>query len=198
LSPSRTAAAFDTIERSGRMQEELIDDLLDVSRIVTGRLRLAIAPVDLRAVLQTVLEAIGPDALGRGLTLHTSIDGGMTVSGDVIRLQQAVSNVLENAVKFTPPGGSIEVRLDRAAAKARIVVRDTGCGIRPDFLSQIFVPFRQAEDVKTRKRGGLGLGLAIVRSLVELHGGEVTAESAGEDAGATFTITLPLCAEAGA
>jgi PAS domain S-box-containing protein len=198
LSPSRTAVAFDTIERSGRMQEELIDDLLDVSRIVTGRLRLEIAPVDLYAVVRAAADGIGPDALGKGLTLHTSIDGGMTVSGDVIRLQQAVSNVLENAVKFTPSGGSIEVRLERAAAEARIVVRDTGCGIRPDFLPQIFQPFRQAEDVKSRKRGGLGLGLAIVQSLVERHGGAVTAESAGEDAGATFTITLPLSAEAGA
>jgi PAS domain S-box-containing protein len=192
VSPERAARALETIERSGRMQAELIEDLLDVSRIVTGRLRLNLAPVDLRAVAQAALDAIRPDTAGNGVRLEASLDAGGTVLGDTIRLEQVVSNLLNNAVKFTPAGGSVELRIERTDREARIVVRDTGRGITPEFLPQIFEPFRQADDVKTRKTGGLGLGLAIVRSLVEQHGGTLTAESAGEGTGSTFTVTLPL------
>src|SRR5207253_753496 len=192
VSPERAARALQTIERSGRMQAELIDDLLDVSRIVTGRLRLNLGPVNLQAVAQAALDAIRPDTAGNGVRLEASLDAGGTVLGDAIRLQQIVSNLLNNAVKFTPAGGCVELRIERADRGARLVVRDTGRGIAPEFLPQIFEPFRQADDVKLRKSGGLGLGLAIVRSLVEQHRGTVKAESAGEGTGATFTVTLPL------
>ena len=192
VSPERAARALQTIERSGRMQAELIDDLLDVSRIVTGRLRLNLGPVDLQAVAQAALDAIRPDTAGNGVRLEASLDAGGTVLGDAIRLQQIVSNLLNNAVKFTPAGGCVELRIERADRAARLVVRDTGRGIAPEFLPQIFEPFRQADDVKTRTAGGLGLGLAIARSLVQQHGGTVKAESAGEGTGSTFTVTLPL------
>jgi len=196
LTPERTARALKTIERSGRMQAEMIDDLLDVSRIVTGRLRLNLGQVDLRAVAQAALDAIRPDAVAKGVRLEASLDAGVTiVVGDVIRLEQVVSNLLNNAVKFTPAGECIELRLERIDREVRIVVRDTGRGIAPEFLPQIFEPFRQADDVKLRKSGGLGLGLAIVRSLVEQHRGTVRAESGGEGSGSTFTITLPLSDE---
>ena len=192
VSPERAARALQSIERSGRIQAELIDDLLDVSRIVTGRLRLNLTPVDLRAVAQAALDAIRPDAVGNDVRLEASLEAGGTVLGDAIRLQQIVSNLLSNAVKFTPAGGCVELRVERTDREARIVVRDTGRGITPELLPQIFEPFRQGDDVKTRKTGGLGLGLAIVRSLVQQHGGTVKPESAGEGTGSTFTVTLPL------
>ena len=192
ITPERTARALRTMERNGRMQAEMIDDLLDVSSSVTGRLRLKLGPVDLGAVAQAALEAIRPDAAAKGVRLEASLDAGATVVGDATRLEQVVSNLLNNALKFTPAGERVELHLERTAHEARLVVRDTGRGIAPEFLPQIFEPFRQADDVKLRKSGGLGLGLAIVRSLVEQHRGTVKAESAGEGTGATFTVTLPL------
>ena len=192
LTPERTARALQTIERSGRLQAEMIDDLLDVSRIVTGRLRLNLRRVDLGAVARAALDAIRPDAAAKEIRLEASVAAGVAVVGDTTRLEQIVSNLLNNALKFTPAGGCVELRLERSADEARLVVRDTGRGIAPEFLPQIFEPFRQADDVKRRKTGGLGLGLAIVRSLIEQHRGSVKAESAGQDAGATFTVTLPL------
>ena len=192
ISPERAARALQTIERNGQMQAELIDDLLDVSRIVTGRLRLKLAPVDLRAVAQTALEAIRPDTAENGVRLEASLDGGGTVLGDATRLLQIVSNLLSNAMKFTPAGGCVELRVERTDREGRIVVRDTGRGIAPELLPHIFEPFRQGDDVRTRKTGGLGLGLAIARSLVQQHGGTLKAESAGEGTGSRFTVTLPL------
>jgi PAS domain S-box-containing protein len=192
LPPARVSAAFETIERSGRMQEELISDLLDMSRIVTNRLRLELAPVDLRALAEATADGIRPAASAKDVTLRTSTAVEAIVVGDAVRLQQALSNVLDNAVKFTPAGGSVELRLERTDRDARIVVRDSGAGLAAGFLPHIFEPFRQAENVTSRKSGGLGLGLAIARDLVERHRGTITAENAGEGTGAIFTITLPL------
>ena len=192
LSPERRAAAFATIERNGRLQEALIRDLLDMSRIVTGRLRLERARVDLRRVVEATIEGVRPTAAAKGVTLRTAVAVDATVEGDVVRLQQAISNVLDNAVKFTPSGGTVDLRMERSDGRARIVVRDTGCGLAPDFLPHVFEAFRQAEAVASRMSGGgLGLGLAIAHSLVGRHGGTITGESAGEGAGATFIITLP-------
>ena len=195
LSPERSARALDTIARAGRMQSELIDDLLDVSRIVTGRLRLSLEALELRPVVEAAVDAIRPDAAEKGITLAVELADAVRLVGDPTRLQQVVGNVLNNAVKFTPAGGRVEVRLTCTGDEARIVVRDSGAGIAPDFLPYVFQPFRQATDVKSRKTGGLGIGLAIVQTLVNRHRGTVTAESAGENAGATFTISLPIHAD---
>jgi signal transduction histidine kinase/ActR/RegA family two-component response regulator len=185
--------ALGIIERSTKSLAQLLDDLLDVSRIVSGKIRLEPRPVDLPSVLQVAVEAAQPAAEQKGLRLVPKMERPLVpVSGDPGRLQQIVGNLLSNAIKFTPSGGLIEVRLERAGSQARIEVKDTGMGIRPDFLPYIFEYFRQADATSTRENRGLGLGLAIVRHLVQLHGGTVEAESAGEGQGASFTITLPL------
>jgi signal transduction histidine kinase len=197
LPPDRMARALQTIEQNGRVQAALIDDLLDVSRIVTGRLHIEFSPVDLRAVVEAALDGIRPAAAAKGVRLESSLADDVTVSGDAIRLRQIVSNLLSNAVKFTPAGAAIEVRLERHAGTARVVVRDEGAGIAPEFLGSMFEPFRQADDGRLRKGSGLGLGLAIAQNLAEHHGGRVTAESAGPGTGATFTVVLPLGEERG-
>jgi CheY-like chemotaxis protein/nitrogen-specific signal transduction histidine kinase len=182
-----------TIERSAAAQAILIEDLLDVSRIVAGKLRIDRKPVDVAGVITTAVEATRSAAEARSLAVDVRLgplDG--VVVGDAARLQQIVTNLLTNAVKFTPSGGRIVVRLERAGAAARIVVADTGCGISGDLLPHVFDRFRQGDSGATRTQGGLGLGLAIVRHLVELHGGTVTAESGGEAQGATFTVILPV------
>jgi PAS domain S-box-containing protein len=194
LPPERVARALETIEQNGRMQAQLIEDLLDVSRIVTGRLKMDVSTVELRTIVDAALDGIRPDATAKGVRLEASLDVDATVAGDVVRLRQIVSNVVSNAVKFTPPGRGVEVCLERTEHAAQIVVRDEGRGIAPEFLPHVFEPFHQAEDVRKRTGGGLGLGLAIAQNLAEQHGGRVTAESAGDGAGATFTITLPLVA----
>jgi PAS domain S-box-containing protein len=196
LSPERAARALKTIERSGRMQSALIEDLLDVSRMTSGRLRLTMQPTSLRAVTHAAVEASRPEAVAAGVRLSAILDTDAHVAGDEIRLQQVVSNLLDNAIKFTPPEGRVEVRLERTDAEARIIVRDTGRGIAAEFLPQVFEPFRQAEDVRSRKKGGLGLGLAIVRQLVEQHGGRVAVESPGEGLGSTVEVALPVLADA--
>jgi PAS domain S-box-containing protein len=188
--------ALETIERNGRVQRELIDDLLDVSRIVSGTMNLELERLDLRAACEAAVDALRPDAAAKGVRLETSLRSAMVV-GDATRLQQVVSNLLANAVKFTPTGGAIAVSLAADAARAEIVVRDDGIGIEPDFLPVVFEPFRQAEDVRKRKCGGLGLGLTIVRNLVEQQGGTVTVASDGRDRGTVFTVTLPLADESG-
>jgi PAS domain S-box-containing protein len=189
------AKALETIERNARSQAQLIDDLLDVSRIVTGKLRLDVVPVSPHSFIDPAVEAVRPAAEAKGVRLQKVIDTGVvTVMGDPSRLQQVVWNLLTNAVKFTPRGGRVQVRLERVNSQVEIAITDTGAGIDPEFLPHVFERFRQADQKTTRQHGGLGLGLAIVRHLMELHGGTVRADSAGEGAGATFTVSLPIAA----
>ena len=192
LDTKTTEHAIETIERNARIQAQLIEDLVDVSRIVGGKLNLDMQPVNLLPVIEAAIEVVRPAAEAKGVALRVKHDpsAGM-VSGDAARLQQVVWNLLSNAVKFTSQGGSVEVLLGRADGSAEIVVRDTGIGIAPEFLPHVFERFRQAESPLTRSQRGLGLGLAIVRHLVELHGGSASAKSPGENQGATFTIRLP-------
>jgi PAS domain S-box-containing protein len=192
LPPERVARALATIEQNARIQAALVDDLLDVSRIVSGRLRMDVRNVELRAVVEAALDGIRPDATAKGVRIDSSLEGEATVAGDAIRLQQIVSNVVSNAVKFTPPGRAVEVRLECTPDTAHIIVRDEGKGIAAEFLPHVFERFHQAEDVRKRKGGGLGLGLAIAQNLAQRHGGRVAVESVGDGAGATFTIRLPL------
>ncbi|MEG4505895.1 PAS domain-containing protein [Microcoleus sp. F6_B4] len=193
LNVSQTAKAFETIERNARLQSQLIEDLLDVSRILQGKLRLNVAPVNLATIIPSAVETVQLAAEAKKIQIQTILnpDVGQVV-GDTSRLQQIVWNLLSNAVKFTPEGGRVEVRLAQIERQAQIQVTDTGKGIIPDFLPYVFDHFRQEDGATTRKFGGLGLGLAIVRQLVELHGGTVFAESPGEGQGAAFTVRLPL------
>jgi PAS domain S-box-containing protein len=187
------ARALETIERNAKAQARLIEDILDVSRIIMGKLRLNFQPVELAPVVESVLDAARPTAENKGVLLESSLDPlSGTISGDPDRLQQVAWNLVSNAVKFTPKGGRIRVRLKRTGSCIQFTVSDTGQGIGPDFLPRIFERFSQAESTSTRSHGGLGLGLAIVRHLVELHGGTVQAESPGEGRGATFIVTLPI------
>jgi signal transduction histidine kinase/ActR/RegA family two-component response regulator len=195
LDAPSVARALETIERNARVQGQLIEELLDVSRIVAGKLRLEIELVELRAVVTSAVEAARPAAEAAGVRLGTTIETeAAVVSGDRVRLQQIVGNLVGNALKFTPAGGEVNVRLGTAGACVELVVRDTGQGIAPEFLPHLFDPFRQQDSGVARRHAGLGLGLAIVRHLVDLHGGAVLAESAGPGLGATFTIRLPVAA----
>jgi PAS domain S-box-containing protein len=189
------ARVLETIVRSAKSQAQLIDDLLDVSRIVTGKLRIESQPIDLRLVVESAIEVVRPALEAKALRLDTNLhlDVG-AIMGDPSRLQQVVWNLLSNAVKFTSPGGAIEVQLEPVDGFAKLTVSDTGQGISADFLPYVFDRFRQAEATSNRTHGGLGLGLAIVRYLVEMHGGSVQASSAGADRGATFVVDLPLVA----
>ena len=189
-----TARALEAIERNARAQAQLISDLLDVSRIITGKLRLELRPVELPRILDAALDSVRPAAAAKGIHLHV-VPGQVTgpFVGDPDRLQQVFWNLLSNAIKFTPQGGTAEVRLRHTEdAMAELSVSDSGIGIRPDFLPYVFDRFRQAEGTTTRHHGGLGLGLSIVRHLVELHGGTVSVESKGEGQGATFIVRLPI------
>jgi CheY-like chemotaxis protein len=182
--------ALESIERNARAQARLIEDLLEVSRIVTGKLRIQVRPVDLAAIVDAAVEVVQPAAAAKRIRLAAAVDvrPAMT-SGDPDRLQQVVWNVLSNAVKFTPAEGAVELRLSRENGY-RLTVRDTGPGIDPRFLPHIFEPFRQADGSASREHGGLGLGLAIAKQLIELHGGTITASS-GPGGGAAFDIRLP-------
>ena len=183
----------EVIERNGRLLAQLIEDLLDVSRIVTGKLRLEARSVDLVSVIVAAMEAVQTAAEAKGIRLETSLDAALgPISADPNRLQQVVWNLLTNAIKFTATGGRVDIRLERAGSTARITVSDTGQGIRPELLPFVFDRFRQGETSIGRRYGGLGLGLAIVRHIVELHGGVVRAESAGESRGAIFMVDLPV------
>jgi PAS domain S-box-containing protein len=185
--------ALETIERNARAQAQLIDDLLDVSRIITGKLRLDVRRVDPASFIESAIEALHPAAEAKELRIQKVIDTGVvSVAGDPSRLQQVIWNLLSNAIKFTPKGGRVQVRLERVNSHIEIVVTDTGVGIKPEFLPHVFDRFRQGDQATTRQHGGLGLGLAIVRHLIELHGGTIKAESQGEDHGATFTVQLPI------
>ncbi len=185
--------AGDAIERGARLMAQLIDDLLDVSRIVSGKLKLDTQPVDLGDVVRTVLEAVQPTAARKNITLNAILPEGLEpITGDPMRLQQVVSNLLTNAVKFTPPEGQVDVTLTVQEGWAHLRVKDSGIGISPTFLPHVFNRFSQEEGTTVRRHGGLGLGLAIVRHLVEAHGGAVKAESPGVGQGATFSVSLPL------
>jgi signal transduction histidine kinase len=193
LDEDAAARALDAIERNARAQSQLIEDLLDISRIVNGKLRLDVQIVELPAVVEAALEAVRPAARAKSLELVTRLDPRTAVVyGDPDRLQQVVWNLLSNAIKFTPRGGRIEVGLASAGAHAEITVSDTGDGIAPELLPFVFDRFRQADSSSTRSQGGLGIGLALVRNLTELHGGTVEAESPGVGHGATFRIRVPV------
>jgi PAS domain S-box-containing protein len=192
LDEAKSRRALATIERSARAQAQLVDDLLDVSRIVFGKLRLQIGTVNLDAVTAAAVEIGRPTAEAKGIRLDLLLDEEpVSISGDSERLQQVVWNLVSNAIKFTPRGGQILVTLKRLEDSADICVRDTGRGIAPNFLPHLFESFWQAETGPTRAYGGLGLGLAIVRHIIELHGGTVHAKSEGDGKGATFTVRLP-------
>jgi PAS domain S-box-containing protein len=193
LDEAASARALDAIDRNANAQVQLIDDLLDVSRVITGKMRLDVRPVDLAAVVDAALDAVRPAAAAKEIRLQSVLDpraGPLT--GDPNRLQQVVWNLLINAVKFTPRGGRIQVHLQRVDSHVEVVVSDTGQGIAPSVLPFVFDRFRQADSSSTRAYSGLGLGLALVKHLVELHGGSVVAHSAGEGQGATFIVKLPL------
>ncbi|HVD76524.1 MAG TPA: response regulator [Vicinamibacteria bacterium] len=193
LDAGTTARAVQTIDRNARVQTQLISNILDVSRIVSGKLRLDIRPVELVRAVEGAVDTIRPAAEARGIDLQTALDAGTgLVSGDVDRLQQVVWNLLSNAIKFTPHGGRVSVTVARLESHVQLSVQDSGIGIDRDFLPHAFERFRQGDSSSTRPHGGLGLGLALVRDLVELHGGTVQAASAGRDRGSIFTVKLPV------
>jgi PAS domain S-box-containing protein len=195
LNPGASAQALEVVVRNAGIQSQLIEDLLDVSRIISGKLRLDADPVELALVIQSALDSVRPAAEAKCINLQSTLAHDVApIRGDASRLQQVAWNLLSNAIKFTPKGGSIQITLARVQSHAEIVVSDTGQGIKREFLPYVFDRFRQADATSTRTHGGLGLGLAIVRHLVELHGGSVAAESPGEGQGATFTVKLPLMA----
>lgn len=190
---NEVSKALETIERNARAQAQLIDDLLDVSRIITGKLRMDVRPADPNLFIEAAIDAVKPAAEAKGVRLQKIMDtSAVSVPGDPIRLQQVVWNLLSNAIKFTSRGGRVQVLLERVNSHVQIVVSDTGEGIPPEFLPHVFDRFRQADQRTTRQHGGMGLGLAIVKNLVELHGGSVRAASAGNGEGATFTVRLPV------
>lgn len=189
--------ALEIIERNARSQNRLIGDLLDVSRIISGKMQLELRPVNLAAVIEAAVNVVRPTAEAKGVNLYSILEAGtVSVTGDAERLQQVVWNLLSNAVKFTPREGSVLVQLEQVDTLVEITVSDTGAGINAEFLPYVFDRFRQADSSITRPHGGLGLGLAIVRHLTELHGGTIRVQSEGEDQGATFTISLPISAAA--
>ncbi len=195
LDETTAEKALEIIERNAEAQQQLIEEVLDVSRIITGKLRLDARPVELSPVVEAAVDAVRPAAQAKNieLTVGTDAEAGF-VYADPTRLQQVVWNLLTNSIKFTPRDGAVEVRLERMGSNVRIRVSDNGLGIAPDFLPYVFDRFRQADSSTTRHYSGLGLGLAVVRHLVEQHGGVVSAESEGENRGATFTVELPVSA----
>jgi len=195
----RRVGALEVIERNAKAQARLIEDLLDVSRIITGKVRLELHPLHVGPVAQTAIEALRPAAEAKGVQLHASIDPAVGhVMGDAARLQQVAWNLLSNAIKFTPPGGHVYVEIGERDGELQLHVRDTGAGISADFLPHVFERFRQADSSTTRAHSGVGLGLAIVRHLVDLHGGHVAAHSGGPGLGASFDVRLPLVDRVGA
>lgn len=193
LDEEQVSRAFETIERNARAQAQLIDDLLDVSRIITGKLELRLSPVDLSPAIEAAIDSARPTFEAKAIIFEPALESvACLVPGDANRLQQIFGNLFSNAVKFTPRGGRVSVKVQRDASHVQIAVSDTGVGISAEFLPYIFDRFRQADGSTTRMHGGLGLGLAIVRHLVELHQGVIAVESPGKGKGATFTINLPL------
>jgi PAS domain S-box-containing protein len=193
LDPETATKALEAVDRNAKSQAQLIEDLLDISRIASGKMHLELKPVAPSAVINSAVEAVRPTALAKGIRIQLVVDPEAgPVTGDYERLQQVVWNLLSNAVKFTPPGGRVEARLERVNGRVEITVSDTGQGIGPEFLPHVFERFRQADSSITRAHGGMGVGLSIVRSIVEMHGGTVRAASEGVGRGATFTVSLPL------
>jgi CheY-like chemotaxis protein len=185
--------AANVIERSGKAQQQLIEDLLDTARIISGKLRLDLGPVDLVLIIEQAVQTIQPAADAKGISIEIDLPPEIgQITGDPTRLQQVIWNLLSNAIKFTPQGGRVLVRLERVDPHIRVTVSDTGKGIGADFLPCVFDRFSQADSSSARRYGGLGLGLALVKYLVELHGGTIEAASAGEGQGSTFTVTLPV------
>jgi PAS domain S-box-containing protein len=192
LDQATSDRALETIERNAKLQTQLIEDLLDVSRILQGKLSLNFGPINLLSVIEAAIETVRLSAQAKSIEIQTIIESGVgPVLGDANRLQQVIWNILSNAIKFTPTEGQVKIKLERVGSQVQIRITDTGKGIPPEFLPYVFDYFRQADGATTRKFGGLGLGLAIVRHLVELHGGTVQAESLREEQGATFTVRLP-------
>ena len=182
-----------TIERNARAQTKIIEDLLDMSRIISGKVRLEVQRINLAEVVRQAIATAKPSADAKGIRLQEVLDPSAdSVSGDPARLQQIMWNLLTNAVKFTPKGGQVQVRLERVDSHVKVSVIDNGEGIQPEFLPHVFDRFRQADATTTRRHGGLGLGLSIVKQLVELHGGSVRVDSAGGGQGTTFTVLLPV------
>ncbi len=193
LDPSSCERAFETIERNAKSQVQLIEDILDGSRIITGKLHLEIRPLDMTALVSAAMDAVRPAAEAKGIQVSVAMDpAAARIVGDPERLQQVVWNLANNAIKFTPKGGRVDVCLERVGTSIELAVLDSGQGISPEFLPHVFERFRQAEGSPSRRHGGLGLGLALVRHLVEAHGGTVHAESAGVGRGARFTVSLPV------
>ena len=186
------AHALEVIERNARAQLKLVEDLLDMARVISGKLRVETQPVDIRDVTAAAIDVVTPAASARKVSIDADLDHGLPlVSGDADRLQQAIWNLLSNAVKFTEPGGRIDVRLTRSSSGVELTVRDTGQGIDAAFLPFVFDRFRQADASASRRHGGLGLGLALTKQIVELHGGSVAVDSPGKDRGTTFTVRIP-------
>jgi PAS domain S-box-containing protein len=197
LDAQKVKQVMEVIERSGKAQAHLIDDLLDTARIISGKLRLAVGPVDLVSVIEEAVQTVHPAAEAKGVSLLANLPHEICqITGDPFRLQQVVWNLFSNAVKFTPEGGCVEVRLERLDPHICVTVSDTGKGISPDFLPYVFDRFRQSDASSARRYGGLGLGLSLVKYLVELHGGTIEAASEGEGQGTTFKVTLPVRAVA--
>jgi len=197
LDKEKTRRALEVIERNVASQAQLIDDLVDVSRVVSGKFRLDVRPIDLAPVIRSAADSQGPASDAKHIRLQLVLDerAGL-ISGDSERLQQVMWNLISNAIKFTPKSGSVQVVLQRAESHVEISVSDTVVGIDPEFLPHVFEPFQQGSGGSMRRHGGLGLGLSIVRHIVELHGGEITAYSDGPGKGAKFTIKFPLLATA--
>jgi CheY-like chemotaxis protein len=193
MSQENVHRGLETIERNARAQNKLIEDLLEMSSIISGKVRIDMQRVNLSAIAEAAVESVIPAAEAKGVRLKKKIDPATgVVSGDQDRLQQVIWNLLSNAIKFTPKGGNVEIAAMRAGSQVEVNIKDSGVGIRPEFLPYVFDRFRQADSSLTRHHGGLGLGLAIVKQLVGLHGGTVRAESPGEGKGASFVVSLPL------
>lgn len=191
LDEATSEQALDTIERNARVQAQLIEDLLDVSRIIAGNFRLEVAVVDLRAIVRAAADTMAPAISAKNIAFQLDAPAPVPVRGDAMRLQQVAWNLISNAVKFTPAGGDVQVKCACIADQAVLTISDSGQGIAPEFLPHVFERFRQADGSTTRRHGGLGLGLAIVRNVVKLHSGHVVARSDGHQRGATFEVSLP-------
>ena len=190
--PAEIREGLETIERNARAQTRIIEDLLEMSRIISGKARLDVQATDLAGVIETAVDSLRPAAAAKSVRIVKVLDPVQPISGDPARLQQVLWNLLANAIKFTPKGGRVNIVLERVNSHVEIIVSDTGEGIAPEFIPYVFDRFRQQDASQTRRHGGLGLGLSIVKNLVELHGGSVRAQSEGQGRGATFTIILPL------